>query len=91
MSRLMGNLVLTNKKAQFVLTHKLLLQQYQHPVRYQQKHINIKIMLFLNPLLKHNILVFGLLNNSRFSLNSDSVVKVCSWLFGCGFKAQDAA
>uniref|UniRef100_A0A8C1ZT38 Telomere length regulation protein TEL2 homolog n=1 Tax=Cyprinus carpio TaxID=7962 RepID=A0A8C1ZT38_CYPCA len=29
-SRLMGNLVLTNKKAQFVLTHKLLLQQYQH-------------------------------------------------------------
>uniref|UniRef100_A0A9J8B5N3 Telomere length regulation protein TEL2 homolog n=2 Tax=Cyprinus carpio TaxID=7962 RepID=A0A9J8B5N3_CYPCA len=28
--RLMGNLVLTNKKAQFVLTHKLLLQQYQH-------------------------------------------------------------
>lgn len=32
-SRLMGNLVLTNKKAQFVLTHKLLLQQYQHPTR----------------------------------------------------------
>uniref|UniRef100_A0A673G3H9 Telomere length regulation protein TEL2 homolog n=1 Tax=Sinocyclocheilus rhinocerous TaxID=307959 RepID=A0A673G3H9_9TELE len=29
-SRLMGNLVVTNKKAQFVLTHKLLLQQYQH-------------------------------------------------------------
>ncbi|XP_052451885.1 telomere length regulation protein TEL2 homolog [Carassius gibelio] len=32
-SRLMGNLVVTNKKAQFVLTHKLLLQQYQHPTR----------------------------------------------------------
>nr|Q7T006.2 RecName: Full=Telomere length regulation protein TEL2 homolog [Danio rerio] len=32
-SRLMGNLVLTNKKAQFVLTHKLILQQYQHPTR----------------------------------------------------------
>uniref|UniRef100_A0A9J8AS10 Telomere length regulation protein TEL2 homolog n=2 Tax=Cyprinus carpio TaxID=7962 RepID=A0A9J8AS10_CYPCA len=30
LSGLMGNLVLTNKKAQFVLTHKLLLQQYQH-------------------------------------------------------------
>ncbi|KAL1248313.1 hypothetical protein QQF64_021631 [Cirrhinus molitorella] len=32
-SRLMGNLVVTNKKAQFVLTHKLLLQQYQHPTQ----------------------------------------------------------
>ncbi|XP_051738445.1 telomere length regulation protein TEL2 homolog [Ctenopharyngodon idella] len=32
-SRLMGNLVVTNKKAQFVLTHKLILQQYQHPTR----------------------------------------------------------
>ncbi|TRY92900.1 hypothetical protein DNTS_005713 [Danionella cerebrum] len=30
-SRLMGDLVLNNKKAQFVLTHKMLLQQYQHP------------------------------------------------------------
>ncbi|KAK9953001.1 hypothetical protein ABG768_017027 [Culter alburnus] len=32
-SKLMGNLVVTNKKAQFVLTHKLILQQYQHPTR----------------------------------------------------------
>ncbi|KAA0705038.1 Telomere length regulation protein TEL2 -like protein [Triplophysa tibetana] len=32
-SRLMGNLVVTNKKAQFVLTHKLVLQQYQHPTQ----------------------------------------------------------
>ncbi|RXN07422.1 telomere length regulation TEL2-like protein [Labeo rohita] len=32
-SRLMGNLVVTNKKAQFVLTHKLLLQQYHHPTQ----------------------------------------------------------
>ncbi|XP_051969837.1 telomere length regulation protein TEL2 homolog [Xyrauchen texanus] len=32
-SRLMGNLVVTNKKAQFVLTHKLVLQQYQHPTK----------------------------------------------------------
>lgn len=32
-SRLMGNLVVTNKKAQFVLTHKLVLRQYQHPTQ----------------------------------------------------------
>ncbi|XP_055038608.2 telomere length regulation protein TEL2 homolog [Misgurnus anguillicaudatus] len=32
-SRLMGNLVVTNRKAQFVLTHKLVLQQYQHPTQ----------------------------------------------------------
>ncbi len=40
-SRLMGNLVVTNKKAQFVLTHKLLLQQYQHPVSSEIKDTNI--------------------------------------------------
>lgn len=40
-SRLMGNLVLTNKKAQFVLTHKLLLQQYQHTVSSEIKDTNI--------------------------------------------------
>ncbi|KAG9276800.1 hypothetical protein AMEX_G9147 [Astyanax mexicanus] len=33
LSRLMDNLVLKNKKVQFVLTHKLLLLQYQHPTR----------------------------------------------------------
>ncbi|XP_060725654.1 telomere length regulation protein TEL2 homolog [Tachysurus vachellii] len=33
LSRVMGNLVLKNKKVQFVLTHKLLLLQYHHPVR----------------------------------------------------------
>ncbi|XP_062848070.1 telomere length regulation protein TEL2 homolog isoform X2 [Trichomycterus rosablanca] len=33
LSRVMGNLVLKNKKVQFVLTHKLLLLQYQHPVQ----------------------------------------------------------
>ncbi|KAK3572537.1 hypothetical protein QTP86_034739, partial [Hemibagrus guttatus] len=33
LSRLLGNLVLKNKKVQFVLTHKLLLLQYHHPVR----------------------------------------------------------
>ncbi|KAI4879433.1 hypothetical protein NFI96_030913 [Prochilodus magdalenae] len=33
LSRVMGNLVLKNKKIQFVLTHKLLLLQYQHPTR----------------------------------------------------------
>ncbi|XP_060778662.1 telomere length regulation protein TEL2 homolog [Neoarius graeffei] len=32
LSRVMGNLVLKNKKVQFVLTHKLLLLQYNHPV-----------------------------------------------------------
>ncbi|XP_028669861.2 telomere length regulation protein TEL2 homolog isoform X1 [Erpetoichthys calabaricus] len=30
LSRLMGNVILKNKKAQFVLTHKLLLLQYKH-------------------------------------------------------------
>lgn len=40
-SRLLGNLVVTNKKAQFVLTHKLLLQQYQHPVSSEIKDTNI--------------------------------------------------
>ncbi|XP_076827292.1 telomere length regulation protein TEL2 homolog [Brachyhypopomus gauderio] len=33
LSRVMGNLVLKNKKVQFVLTHKLLLLQYQHPTQ----------------------------------------------------------
>ncbi|XP_036437301.1 telomere length regulation protein TEL2 homolog [Colossoma macropomum] len=33
LSRVMGNLVLKNKKVQFVLTQKLLLLQYQHPTR----------------------------------------------------------
>lgn len=33
LSRIMENLVLKNKKVQFVLTHKLLLLQYQHPTR----------------------------------------------------------
>uniref|UniRef100_A0A4W4EHZ4 Telomere length regulation protein TEL2 homolog n=1 Tax=Electrophorus electricus TaxID=8005 RepID=A0A4W4EHZ4_ELEEL len=33
LSRVMGNLVLKNKKVTFVLTHKLLLLQYQHPTR----------------------------------------------------------
>uniref|UniRef100_A0A3B4DDW5 Telomere length regulation protein TEL2 homolog n=1 Tax=Pygocentrus nattereri TaxID=42514 RepID=A0A3B4DDW5_PYGNA len=32
LSRVMGNLVLKNKKVQFVLTHKVLLLQYQHPL-----------------------------------------------------------
>ncbi|XP_067100706.1 telomere length regulation protein TEL2 homolog isoform X1 [Osmerus mordax] len=31
--RIMGNLVLKNKKAQFVITHKLLLLQYRHETR----------------------------------------------------------
>ncbi|KAL6488251.1 hypothetical protein MHYP_G00019920 [Metynnis hypsauchen] len=33
LSRVMGNLVLKNKKVQFVLTHKVLLLQYQHPTQ----------------------------------------------------------
>ncbi|XP_053351464.1 telomere length regulation protein TEL2 homolog [Clarias gariepinus] len=33
LSRVLGNIVLKNKKVQFVLTHKLLLMQYHHPVR----------------------------------------------------------
>lgn len=32
LGRIIGNLVLTNKKAQFVITHKLLLLQYKHEV-----------------------------------------------------------
>uniref|UniRef100_A0A8C5BRU1 Telomere length regulation protein TEL2 homolog n=1 Tax=Gadus morhua TaxID=8049 RepID=A0A8C5BRU1_GADMO len=31
LSRVLGNLVLKNKKAQFLLTHKMLLLQYHHP------------------------------------------------------------
>ncbi|XP_046888212.1 telomere length regulation protein TEL2 homolog isoform X2 [Hypomesus transpacificus] len=33
LGRIMGNLVLKNKKAQFVVTHKLLLLQYRHETR----------------------------------------------------------
>lgn len=33
LGRIIGNLVLTNKKAQFVITHKLLLLQYKYEVR----------------------------------------------------------
>lgn len=32
LGRIIGNIVLTNKKAQFVLTHKLLLLQYKYEV-----------------------------------------------------------
>lgn len=32
LGRIIGNLVLTNKKAQFVITHKLLLLQYKYEV-----------------------------------------------------------
>uniref|UniRef100_A0A3B5KWP1 Telomere length regulation protein TEL2 homolog n=1 Tax=Xiphophorus couchianus TaxID=32473 RepID=A0A3B5KWP1_9TELE len=39
-SRIAGNLVLTNKKAQFVLTHKVLLLQYKYEVG-QQLTVNI--------------------------------------------------
>lgn len=78
-SRLMGNLVVTNKKAQFVLTHKLLLQQYLHPVSGNRKdemsltaeHIINKQECFfqiLQPLLKSNTLVFGHHHNSNLIL-----------------------
>lgn len=33
LSRLLGNLVVKNKKAQFVVTQKVLLLQYSHTVR----------------------------------------------------------
>lgn len=33
LGRIIGNIVLTNKKAQFVITHKLLLLQYKYEVR----------------------------------------------------------
>lgn len=33
LGRIIGNLVLTNKKAQFVITHKLLLLQYKYKVK----------------------------------------------------------
>lgn len=35
LGRIIGNLALTNKKAQFVLTHKLLLLQYKYKVMQQ--------------------------------------------------------
>lgn len=33
LSHLLGNLVVKSKKAEFVMTRKLLLLQYNHPVR----------------------------------------------------------
>ena len=41
LSRIMGNVVLKNPKAQFVITHKLLLLQYHHKVGSKMYCINV--------------------------------------------------
>uniref|UniRef100_A0A8C5B3V9 Telomere length regulation protein TEL2 homolog n=1 Tax=Gadus morhua TaxID=8049 RepID=A0A8C5B3V9_GADMO len=48
LSRVLGNLVLKNKKAQFLLTHKMLLLQYHHPVRRHYRTPSLSLCLSLS-------------------------------------------